>query len=215
MATRSNRESKHWAQYVEEMLALDKFVNDELAEARELVRFTTYDFAVRTFVRTMAAEFETRLYLLQDFMLKVHEESANLKFEAAEEAILQSETYSLRKNGVIERTPKFYPFRDHLLFTLRLFAKRFHPKAMPEASGPGWDAVLKFIQIRNRLMHPKSMADLEISESEIDSINAAQDWLRSAFKALFAFESLKGPPTRAPRAKQGDSFVRTDKADPS
>jgi hypothetical protein len=59
------------------------------------------------------------------------------------------------------------------------------------------------------------MADLEISESEIDSINAAQDWLRSAFKALFAFESLKGPPTRAPRAKQGDSFVRTDKADPS
>ena len=174
------------------MIELDRFVNEDLAEAVEFFRFGTRHFAIRTFVRTMAAEFETRLYLLQDFMLKLHEESANIKFAPEELAILKSETYVLRSNGQVQASVKFYPFKEHLLFTLKLFCKRFNPKATPDTSGSGWQAVQAFVEIRNRLMHPKSMSDLTITEDEVDLINQAQDWLRNAFKALFSPQMARG-----------------------
>lgn len=186
MKNKQDRYIKNWAQYVAEMLELDRFVNDDLAEAVELFKFATPDFCARTFVRTMAAEFETRLYLLQDFMLKIHDETANIKFSSEELAILKSESYGLRSNGDVWVSTRFYPFKEHLLFTLRLFARRFNPKAEPDTSGAGWQSVQRFVEIRNRLMHPKSMRDLQITDEEIDSINEAQDWLRSSFKSLFA-----------------------------
>ncbi len=201
MTPSSPRQSKNWSRYVSEMLELDKFVNDDLAEAAELFRFTTQDFAVRTFVRTMAAEFETRLFLLQDFILKLHEETSNIKFSPEELAILRSKTYTLRSNGEVQSSIKFYPFKEHLLFILRLFARRFNPKAMPDTSGKGWAAVHSFIKVRNRLMHPKSMDDLRISELEIKAINLAQDWLRDSFKSLFASQLSRD--TKSPKLRKG------------
>lgn len=186
------RQSINWSRYVDEMLELDRFVNEDLAEAVEFFRFGTRDFAIRTFVRTMSAEFETRLFLLQDFMLKLQEETSNIKFSPEEVAMLRSETYGLRANGEIQTSIKFYPFKEHLLFTLKLFARRFNAKAMPDTGGTGWQAVQAFIEIRNRLMHPKSMSDLQISEDEVTTINKAQDWLRGSFKALFSPEFARG-----------------------
>jgi hypothetical protein len=185
------------------MLELDQLVNNDLAEAAELFRFATYDFSVRTFVRTMAAEFETRLFLLQDFMLKIHEETSNIKFTPEELAILKSETYALRRNGELYSAVKFYPFKEHLLFTLKLFARRFNPKAEPNTDNDEWHSVQEFIEIRNRLMHPKSMNDLVISESEIESIHKAQSWLRKSFKALFVGNFSRGTKTPKVPRKNG------------
>lgn len=85
-------------------------------------------------------------------------------------------------------TSKFYPFREHFLFTFKLFARRFNPKAYRNINDCDWQAVQQFIEIRSRLMHPKSIADLEIYENEIKAINKAQTWLRKAFKSLFSEE---------------------------
>jgi hypothetical protein len=204
MPAEQSRQSKNWSRYVQEMLELDRFVNEDLAEAVEFFRFGTRDFAIRTFVRTMAAEFETRLFLLQDFMLKLHEETSNIKFTPEELAVLKSESYVVRANGEVQSSVKFYPFKEHLLFTLKLFARRFNVKAMPDTSGSGWQAVQAFIEIRNRLMHPKSMRDLVISEAEVTTINEAQDWLRGAFKSLFSPELVRGMKSpKIPREKDG------------
>lgn len=178
-------EGSDFLKLIREMMFLPRHLNEDLAEARELFRFTTPEFAARTMVRTMAAEFEAKLYLLQQLLLQMNRKgSINLKPE--EIVLLQGQTYAIGHGGKVISSPKFLKFQDSLLFTARVWSHCYKHTVFANISDPRWQHVLTYLKVRNRLMHPKQRADLDISEVEIDSLNRAQDWLREYFQSFFS-----------------------------
>ncbi len=72
-----------------------------------------------------------------------------------------------------------------MLFILKLASKVINPAATPDTKSKDWESVKRFVSIRNRLTHPKRLEDLHVTESEIDHLNRAQDWIRDSLTALF------------------------------
>lgn len=168
------------------MLEMPKLLNDDLAEARELFRFCTPEFSTRTMVRTMAAEFETRIFLLGEFLIELHQTGKD-SFQLTHEELhaLKSESISIRRNGELTTSQRFFPFQERMLFVLKVAARLINPEGAPDMQNKNWPSVAKFISIRNRLTHPKTLADLEVTEEEIDDLNRAQDWIRESLHGLF------------------------------
>lgn len=177
-------EGSEFLKLIRELMVLPRYLNEDLAEARQLFRFATHEFAARTMVRTMAAEFEAKLYLLQQLLLQLHrKDSINLKPE--EIVLLQGQTYAIGHGGKVISSPKFLKFQDSLLFTAHVWSRCYKHTVFANTSDPRWQHVLTYLKVRNRLMHPKQRADLDISEAEIESLNRAQDWLREYFQSFF------------------------------
>lgn len=178
--------SPEFSAYVLAMMELQKTLNQDTDEAHELFRFATPEFCTRTIVRTMSAEFEAMIYFLAEFLVKlncINSEVFNLTPE--ELNVLKSESLTIKRNGDISITQKFYPFQERMLFVLKMAAKILNPDAMPNTDDSNWAKVKTFIKIRNRLTHPKSLSDLHITDNEVDDLNGAQDWVRTSVSALF------------------------------
>ncbi len=156
---------------------------DDLQEARKLFETSNVDFAARTFLRTLASEFEARLHFLSEFLIHLNSDGKNLSAE--ELFILKEISISLGRNGKITSSRRFYPFLDRLRFVLGCYESIYKVEIFYDKSDPRWKSVKRFIEIRNRITHPKSADDLWIDPEDYDHLNHAQDWIRKALKSAF------------------------------
>jgi hypothetical protein len=155
--------------HIRDSMLLSIALTDDMTEAAKLFKNSNTEFANRTFIRTMSAEFEARLYLLQQTLLSL--ESLESDLTSYERMLLKGESAQIQGNGKLGVVKKNYTFKETLLFTLNTAKKHLGDHVFCDNNDPKWQDVLKFIQIRNRLFHPKSVSDLDISDTEIDSLN--------------------------------------------
>ena len=57
-----------------------------------------------------------------------------------------------------------------------IYAKSFGSEFKLNLSGQGWQSLCKSVKVRDRLMHPKELSDLEVSDEEILYTKKAIDW---------------------------------------
>ena len=200
----SEPKSPELAAFVGNMLELIEVLHQDAAESLEFFRFGTHEFCVRVMVRALSAEFEARIYLLEHLLVGLNKATPD-KFPLSSEEIqiLKGQAVSIKKNGELTTSAKFHPFQERLLFTLKTAAKIINPAGHPDTSLHTWDAVQDFTRIRNRITHPKSLSDLEMSDKEIDQLNLAQDWIRNSLTAIFHAggfsDALLKPPPNSPK----------------
>ena len=115
---------------------------------------------------------------------------AGISVSAHEETVLRAEAPYIKGNGKLGTSSRFYASIDNLSFSLQLARKRFGDFVFCSKQDARWNSVLVFVDIRNRLTHPKRIQDLEISEKEVRALNEAQDWLREAFKSVFKHPAM-------------------------
>lgn len=186
MTDYSKPRSPELAAFVDRMLQMQAVLNEDSAEALELFRFGSHDFCTRTMVRTLSAEFEAQIYLLEQFLIGLNEASPEVfKISSDELQVLKGQSLSIKSNGGISVSQKFYPFRERLLFVLRVASRVINSAAKPDTCCLNWASVKEFVDIRNRITHPKRVNELHITEEEVDHLNRAQDWIRGSMRALF------------------------------
>lgn len=66
---------------------------------------------------------------------------------------------------------------DQIKYVLRAAYKMFELEQSPDFSGSGWILAQKFMDKRNKVMHPKIPADLEISEESWKDLFEGSKWL--------------------------------------
>ena len=70
----------------------------------------------------------------------------------------------------------FLPSGENIQFAFRAFAKVHGFACSADYSVKGWTALLDAAKIRDRLMHPKSSHDLEVSFTDLDGVREASGW---------------------------------------
>ena len=53
-----------------------------------------------------------------------------------------------------------------------------------DVNGVGWANFKKALIIRNRITHPKSLAECEICDADFQTVLGASDWFRGTFAGL-------------------------------
>lgn len=119
----------------------------------------------------------------------------NVSLTVAESLICREVTYALNEKGQVEERQILSPSLANLRFALAIFSK----VAGAPYDFPAGDSQFESLQvaqrIRNRLMHPRRIQELEVSPEEQAIVTGALDWIReqqTKIVAAFAFRLYSG-----------------------
>jgi hypothetical protein len=107
-------------------------------------------------------------------------------------SVLSGETYTVDDNGMVRARPIAIPALNNLQFAFRSYAEAQGSPFKLDKSGKEWAALRAAIGVRDRIMHPKHLDDLNISDSEIAAIETAVIWLNESLSKLL--EQKARPP---------------------
>ncbi len=167
-----------------ELCTTSKILNDDVAESRELFEFASHEFAARTLIRTMAASYEAKLFLLRQLLVQFH---AVGEIVLREDELIQlgGKLTKINSTGSVSASQHYVKFQDSLIHTALIWERTGKGKSIAWKDHPNWTDVLSFLKIRNRLMHPKRRSDLDVSDTEIEALNRAIDWFSDYFTSFF------------------------------
>lgn len=135
----------------------------------------------RALVRSVFAFVESMLFALKQEAL--HHSSI---FSPAELALLREESYELGDDGEAWIRPARLTLKRNLKFTFIAFAKAWRTRSRLDLSDAGWQNFQSALKVRDRLMHPKRIADLDVSDDEVRMVNHASVWFIGTYAVALA-----------------------------
>jgi len=138
----------------------------------------------RSYVRSVFAFIEGYTYGFRQISLRIAKEPLGIKLTEEEVVALKQVDVTIDENGTINERPKYSSAKNILIFSVSAIAKQHEADFQIDKNGKGWKDYKDALRIRNRLMHPKSYQDLEISDSEIESTEGAYRWFTNELGRL-------------------------------
>jgi hypothetical protein len=142
------------------------------AEAR--LKVTDSQTHRRELIRTVFAAIEGLHWQLKQDVLR-HASSVT-KLSAHEYAALQEEAYSVDANGSVRSQPRLLPLPTAIRLVTAM-VQRYRPGYAVDFQHLGWSNLRASVETRNRLVHPKSLEELSVSDHELDQALSAFRWL--------------------------------------
>jgi hypothetical protein len=116
----------------------------------------------RNVVRAAFAAIEGFLWTLQGELLSI----AGSELSEAERGYLRENVPWLSEKGEIKYKPSKTTLKQRVHLTAKLVA-RVRPECVVDLNAKGWQDLLKSLDLRHRLTHPKVLGDLEVSQAEL------------------------------------------------
>lgn len=159
-------EDAHWAEE-----ALDKEDNQ---------------FTRRAYIRSLFAMIEGSIWVLKQIVLHAPVQEGHVKrLSVAEYALLSDRTYDLKSNGQPKEQTKYLKLPDNIRFTFGVLEKYFKADFELGIGKVAWDNFLEAQAIRNRITHPKTSEEFEVSDSEIATCKETCSWFNELIVAFF------------------------------
>jgi hypothetical protein len=137
----------------------------------------------RELIRSVFAAIEGLLWKLRQDVYR-HAKSHPGLLSIHEQAALREETYRVSDNGRVRITPQFLPLATSIRLVL-LIVQRYRTDYKVDLNNKGWSDLKAAIEIRNRLVHPKDIAGLNVSPVEVDQAMFGLGWfLETEIKLL-------------------------------
>ena len=94
----------------------------------------------------------------------------------AELFVLLDKSHTVDDMGKIQTKDAFTPLERAIKLAFDVTARQFQVDYQPDYGNSGWNALKLGVKVRNRLVHPKSVADLEVTDEEISIVTEANSW---------------------------------------
>jgi hypothetical protein len=136
----------------------------------------------RTLVRCLCALAEGVLSLLKN----IAPDSAKFfEVELTEKDMeVATERRNYIDNGIQKSKPAFLKFSENLKETFKLFAKAHTVQFEIRYDKSGFKELCDTFDSRNKLMHPKGLFDVEVSDKAVDAADQGMKWFDSELHNL-------------------------------
>jgi hypothetical protein len=129
----------------------------------------------RQFFRSMFACIEGAVWLFKQESLEQHK-NGSIVFTASELSILSEVTPGIDGQGIAQELPANLRFVPNLLFTFRCHARAFEYEPVLRVGDHEWGDLKVSAKVRNRLMHPKQLSSMSVSDDEFKLARGALKW---------------------------------------
>lgn len=172
------------AEAVEQLKSVYRILSADMDAAVAYSDSQPSDFAQRTIVRALFSLIEGLAFQLRTVTVASLEPHSG-SLTTAELTLLREERYYLNNKGEPEIGENFQRFLPNLLFTLRTYVKNHGATFQADTSDNGWLAMQRSVNIRNRITHPKSVADLTLTEQDQRHLIEASAWWKKTLFDMF------------------------------
>jgi hypothetical protein len=145
------------------------------------------DIDRRVMVRSSFAFIEATIYALKNIVAKSPRATLNHK-----DVMMTSEvTYDLSESGDIQERPAKIRLAPNVKYAFKLFKRQFGISYDLDVGGEPWQFFLNSIKVRDRITHPKQLADLSVSDDELVKVFIVTDWFTNNFGEILFEASEK------------------------
>jgi hypothetical protein len=95
---------------------------------------------------------------------------------AHEQAAMAEESYTVDERGHVSAIPRFLPLATAIRLVVRI-VQRYRTDYKVDFDHVGWSNLKAAIDVRNRIIHPKQLEDLTVSQEEIRRSMSAFAWI--------------------------------------
>ena len=88
----------------------------------------------------------------------------------------KGEPYINERGDVAYSRPPFPKFLNDVRFAFKMFARSLGFSRELQVGENGWSQLRQSVEIRHRVVHPKDVAELEITDAEVETIDSALEW---------------------------------------
>lgn len=171
---------------------------DDAHAAEELLELSDGQFQRRAYVRSTIAVIEGTIWLLKRTCLGASDPNKSRRLSIAEFAMLSDQTYELKRNGEVRTSTKFLKLADNLRFTIKTCNRLFGCNLDLQVGDAAWDRFLNTVEVRNRITHPKVVADFDIADREIEDCKQVVEWFNVIIHGFFLqiLDNAKSTATR-------------------
>src|ERR1700733_3844350 len=166
------------------------------------------DSTRRAAMRAICAAIEGILWILQCELMSI----ASHELSTSQRAILRDEPHILRTGGKVGRVPSKVTLKQRVQFAAAVVAG-LRPECKIDFDEAGWQNLLATLEVQDRLGHPESLADLDITDLELEAGDSGAIWFLDNIAAVVQTElghprmgepsmpsRLGAPRVRRPRA---------------
>ena len=125
--------------------------------------------AKRVYVRSVFAFVEGMTHAFKRFAVAVHDHGGPL-FSEAEVSLLRGVSYELKDTGEAASKQRFVRFAPNVRLAIRAFALASGYDGRLDYSTAGWQALREAARVRNRITHPRTPADLDVSDADLEAV---------------------------------------------
>jgi hypothetical protein len=158
----------------EPVAALGTAVPADLREAHRELKEQDTPFRRRGYVRTVFACIDGFVAAMRQTAV-LHPD----KFDPEELILLRETAPVIGSKGKISQIRNKTSLRDALPFSFNSYMKA-HGAQATLAGDKEWDNFLEGIRIRDRVTHPKSAADFDVSDADLECMEHITEWLMNS-----------------------------------
>jgi len=129
----------------------------------------------RSFVRACWAYVEAITFSVKKFMLTACQFGSD-RFTVEEQVFLASQRLVVDPEGEVAVYREPVNALENVKRTFRLAARVLDTEWTPDFGVEGWQRLRKAIQIRHRLTHPKTVAEVNVSDDDFDDLKQGISW---------------------------------------
>lgn len=139
-----------------------KVLAEDVERAKKRMEDAPCDSHRRELVRTTYSAIEAQTWQLKMFVI---DHVLKKKASIHEISALREESYAINDKGEIYMQPRGYSLKVSLRLVVAILKNHEIPIPI-DFSSAEWQNIDQVLKIRNRVIHPKSMSDISVSEDE-------------------------------------------------
>lgn len=133
----------------------------------------------RSLVRSVFAFVEGNSYFLRGILLASYPDKLSPEIQLA----LSEQQIELTGSGLVRRKALRASMLDMLRLTIKTFGAVL-PSLTVQASGAEFESLVRSTKVRDRLMHPKSVSALTVTDAEIRDVMSAFSWFSLSMREI-------------------------------
>ena len=122
------------------------------------------------YVRSAFATIEAWIYVMKQIALRSHPDPNCRTISEAERAFAQEQEYKLTDQGDVETRRTKISLAPNLRFAFKLLSKACSVPFELDLSGSESQSFKRAIKIRDRITHPKTVSDINISDEDYKDV---------------------------------------------
>lgn len=175
---------------VNDMVELMRISSEDARFCQELVQTNDSSIVRRLYVRAAVCYVESNVYALKNSVIDMID-CGDFQALPGEMCLLLEESYHLNEKGNIRTRPSFVSLESNIRFVFDITSRANNVEFVLDCSGLGWAAMKNAIEVRNRVTHPKSGSDFDISDTELEYVATAYDWFGRQVVELLYLINIK------------------------
>jgi hypothetical protein len=175
---------------IKDLIALSRGLAEEVGCIEAMVRSSDNHVWRRALVRCIFASIEGTTYGLKQLAFsRILLEEPDI-LDLGEAVMLQDQAFDIKENGTVDVRSAKTKTLNSIRFAFKVVPKVFGSSFVVDVDHSGWNQLTFSIKTRDRLMHPKGLRDIEVSDMELAHARNALFWFEEMTKDLYV--SLDG-----------------------